>query len=272
MSSGAAQPGFFLPVASLCWRELVRFYRQRSRVIGALGTPIVFWFLLGSGIGQSFRAPELPQVAGYLEYFFPGALLLIILFTSIFCMMSTIEDRHEGFLQSVLVAPISRAALVWGKVLGGTLLALLQGLLFVFLAPTVGMDLSLRQLFLVLFVLSLVGLAVTGLAFSVAWKLDSAQGFHSVVNLFLIPMWLLSGALFPPSGSSSWIRLLMKLNPLTYAMAALRESLYWGAATVGTRATSFGVSLAVIALFVLATMALAIRLANQPLGQKAPTI
>src|SRR3970282_1112376 len=124
MPSTPPNPGLLLPTASLCWRELVRFYRQPSRVLGALGTPAVFWLLIGSGIGTSFRAAELPHAHGFLEYFFPGTLLLILLFTSIFCMMSTIADRHQGFLQSVLVAPVSRASLVLGKVLGGTLLAL----------------------------------------------------------------------------------------------------------------------------------------------------
>jgi nanoRNase/pAp phosphatase (c-di-AMP/oligoRNAs hydrolase) len=101
-------PGFVLLVATLWWRDIVRFFRQPSRVIGALGTPLVLWLLIGSGFGGSFRAAAGRTDAGYLEYFFPGTVMMILLFSSIFSSMSVIEDRHEGFLLSALVAPISR--------------------------------------------------------------------------------------------------------------------------------------------------------------------
>src|SRR5689334_2854952 len=109
-----ADAGLFLPSFSLWWRELVRFYRQRSRVVGVIASPLLFWLLLGSGFGTSIRGDG---QANYLTYFFPGALIMIVLFTSIFTMMSVIEDRREGFLLSVLVAPIHRSAIVLGKVL-----------------------------------------------------------------------------------------------------------------------------------------------------------
>jgi ABC-2 type transport system permease protein len=267
MPSTPPNPGLLLPTASLCWRELVRFYRQPSRVLGALGTPAVFWLLLGSGIGTSFRAAELPHAHGFLEYFFPGTLLLILLFTSIFCMMSTIEDRHQGFLQSVLVAPVSRASLVLGKVLGGTLLALLQAFLFALLAPALGLRLQLSQIILLALVLSLIGLALTSLGFSVAWQLDSTQGFHAVVNLFLIPMWVLSGALFPSSGASSWLQWVMTLNPLTYAMAAIRQSLYRPDA--GAALPSLRLSLLVLVLFTAVVLVAAVLLVRRPLVRSA---
>src|SRR5262245_36006590 len=119
--------GLLLPVLTLWQREVVRFLRQRSRVIGALGSPLVFWLLLGSGFGSSFRPSSGQLNAGYLEYFFPGTVLMILLFTSIFSNISVIEERREGFLLSVLVAPVSRLSLVLGKILGVTTLALLQG-------------------------------------------------------------------------------------------------------------------------------------------------
>ncbi|HTL27653.1 MAG TPA: ABC transporter permease, partial [Tepidisphaeraceae bacterium] len=122
-----ARSNFLLPALSLCKRELVRFVRQRHRVIGAFATPIVFWLLIGGGMGRSFRAEGMS--GGYMEYFFPGTILMILLFTAIFSTISIIEDRREGFLQSVLVAPIPRMAIVMGKVLGGTILAFGQGLI-----------------------------------------------------------------------------------------------------------------------------------------------
>ena len=223
-----ARPGFWLPVATLWWRELVRFYRQRSRVVGALGTPLLFWILIGSGFGGSFRAsgPSDPGGMSYLEYLFPGTILLIVLFTAIFSTISVIEDRHEGFLLSVLVAPISRTALVMGKVLGGATLSLIQGLVFLVLAPVAGIRLGPRQALEVAAILFLISLAMTALGFYFAWRLDSVQGFHSVMNLVLMPMWLLSGALFPASGAHSWLAWVMRVNPMTYGMAALRHVLY----------------------------------------------
>ncbi len=132
-SAGARRSGLFLfPTVTLWQREIVRFYRQRNRIIGALLTPLVFWFLIGSGIGPSFRAGSSPNGVGYLEYFYPGTLILIMLFTAIFSTISIIEDRREGFLQSVLVAPISPGSIVCGKILGGTTLALMQGFDFSF--------------------------------------------------------------------------------------------------------------------------------------------
>ncbi|MBI3666770.1 MAG: ABC transporter permease [Acidobacteria bacterium] len=222
------RPAFWLPLGTLWSRELVIFFRQRGRLAGAVGTPLLFWLLIGLGFGKSFRAaaPRAPAGMGYLEYFFPGTILLVVLFSSIFSTMSVIEDRNEGFLLSVLVAPISRAALVLGKILGGSTLALAQGLVFVVLAPLIGIRLGLGQAIGVTAVLFLISFALTALGFYFAWRLDSVQGFHSVMSLVLLPMWLLSGALFPVSGAHFWIRLLMRVNPLTYGMAALRNALY----------------------------------------------
>src|SRR5437588_5401774 len=137
-----------LPAFTLWWRELVRFYRQRGRVVGVIASPLVFWVVLGSGFGTSFRTGSAGG-QNYLDYAYPGTLIMIVLFTSIFTMMSVIEDRKEGFLLSVLVAPVSRFAIVLGKVLGGTTLATLQGLIFLVFAPLVGVHIGAGSLLLV---------------------------------------------------------------------------------------------------------------------------
>ena len=155
---------------------------------------------------------------------------MIVLFTSIFAMMSLIEDRNQGFLLSVLVAPVHRSVIVLGKVLGGTTLATLQGLLFLVFAPLVGVHIGIAQLLLVVLDIFLVAFSLTALGFAIAWPMDSTSGFHAIVNLFLIPLWLLSGSLFPLSGASFWIRVLMRINPLTYGTEALRGLLFPGTA------------------------------------------
>ncbi len=220
---------FLLAAGTLWQRELVRFFRQRSRVVGALGPPVLFWFLIGSGLGNNFQlasvtgAPAMTQV-NYMQYFFPGTIILIVLFTAIFSTISIIEDRHEGFLQSVLVAPVSRASIVLGKIAGGTTLAFIQGVIFLCFCPLVGISVGFVPLLRLLATLLLISFGLTGLGFVIAWQLDSTQGFHAIMNLVLIPMWLLSGALFPIATAPTWLRAIMRLNPLSYGVAALSES------------------------------------------------
>lgn len=230
---------------TLWTREIVRFYRQPSRIVGALGSPVLFWLLIGSGLGRSFRTDG-PMKGGYLEYFYPGTLALIILFTAIFSTVSVIEDRHEGFLQGVLVAPVPRVAIVLGKVLGSATLALMQAIVVLLLAPVVYGGMGAATLAALVGILALLAFALSGLGFLIAWTLESTQGFHAIMNLFLVPMWILSGAVFPASGATGWVRALMWANPLTYGVAALRQTIY-GHSAVGE--PPLVVSLAVIGAF-----------------------
>ncbi len=167
--------GYVLAVTTLWRREIVRFLRQRNRIVGALGTPLVFWLLIGSGLGSSFRSSGGGE--RYLEYSFPGTLALILLFTSIFSTISIIEDRQAGFLQSVLVAPVRRSAITLGKILGGSSLALVQALIFLALAPTVGIGLTLGKVALLCGILFLIAFGLSSIGYFIAWKMDSTQGF-----------------------------------------------------------------------------------------------
>lgn len=212
------------PSLSLWKREVVRFYRNISRVVGILASPLLFWIVIGSGFGNSFRSNGVSQ--HYMDFFFIGTLTMIVLFTSIFAMMSLIEDRNEGFLLSVLVAPVSRSVIVLGKILGGTTLAVLQGVLFLVAAPFLGVHFTAASLALVVLVIFLVSFALTALGFIIAWPMDSTQGFHAIINLFLIPLWLLSGSLFGFGSASRWIQWAMRINPLTYGTEALRHLMF----------------------------------------------
>lgn len=215
-----------LAAATLWRRELTRFFRQPSRIAGAVGTPLIFWLLLGSGLSGSFRLPGGPAGLSYFQYFFPGTIVLVLLFAAIFSNISVIEDRHQGFLQGVLVAPVSRSTLVAGKVLGGATLAWIQGVVFLALAPLSGVRLTVVSALEAAGILAVLALSLTALGFAFAWKLDSVQGFHAIMNVVLMPMWLLSGAFFPVSGAPFWLGALMRLNPLTYGVAALRGALF----------------------------------------------
>ena len=195
-------------------------------MIGVIGSPILFWFFIGSGLGSSFRMNSPKGDTSYLEYFFPGTILLIMLFTAIFSTISIIEDRKEGFLQSVLVAPISSAGIALGKLFGGTTLAVLQAIIFLAFAPFIGFQFSILGFFSLIVLLSVIAFGLTGLGFLIAWRMESTQGFHAIMNLFLIPLWLLSGSLFPMQGAPGWLRGLMVINPLTYSVSAIRLLLY----------------------------------------------
>jgi ABC-2 type transport system permease protein len=217
------------PCSTLWQREMVRFLRQRSRIVGAFGTPLVFWVLVGGGLKQSFKLPGADAKTSYLEYSFPGAIVAILLFTAIFSMISIIDDRKEGFLQAVLVAPVSRASIALGKILGATTLAVGQSLVFLFLAPTVGIHPGLVALVAAFAVMVLIAFALSGLGFAIAWRMESTQGFHAIMNLLLMPMLVISGAFFPPGGSATWLRWIMLINPVTYGVTLLRWAIYLGA-------------------------------------------
>jgi ABC-2 type transport system permease protein len=248
-----------LPAFTLWWREIVRFYRQRARVVGVIASPLLFWIVIGSGFGTSFRSGDAAGQSHYLDYFFPGSLIMIVLFTAIFTMMSVIEDRKEGFLLSVLVAPVPRSAIVLGKVLGGTTLAAAQGMFFLIFAPFVGIHFHFIQFLLVTLVIFLVSFALTALGFAIAWPMDSTQAFHGIINLFLIPLWLLSGALFPLNKAAYWLSLLMRINPLTYGVEALRILLY----PDGQSEFTLSGSLATLVLFSLFMFGIAFVVANR---------
>ncbi|MBZ5532996.1 MAG: ABC transporter permease [Acidobacteriia bacterium] len=236
----------FLPAFTLWWREVVRFYRQPARVVGVIASPLIFWVVIGAGFGKSLQSGAI-GTGNYLLYFFPGALMMIVLFTSIFTMMSVIEDRNEGFLLSVMVAPVHRSGIVLGKVLGGTTLSAIQGLLFLVVAPFIGIRLGLEQVLITALVTFLVSFALTALGFAIAWRMESSQGFHAIINLFLIPLWLLSGALFPMSGATGWIKMLMLVNPLKYGMDALLVTMF--PATAPATTLPLWGSIAVLAAF-----------------------
>lgn len=223
---------------ALTQRELIRFLRQRTRIIGAVGQPIIFWVLFGAGLRTSFKAPSwaeaLPHAMSYQEYFLPGVAALIVLFTAIFSTISIIEDRREGFLQGILVAPVSRLAIVLSKLSAGTILALLQAGLFLLTGPLLSlvglgapMDVSwtIPRIMMATTFLALIAAELTALGFMIAWPMNSTQGFHAIMSIFLMPMWLVSGAFFP-GGDSGWLFWLIRINPLTYGVAGLRRLLY----------------------------------------------
>ncbi|MEZ5391677.1 MAG: ABC transporter permease [Bryobacterales bacterium] len=203
LPEAAPAASFWTTVGALWQREVRGFYRQKARVIAGLATPLIFWLALGAGFGKSLSTPT----GGYMEFFFPGAVALVVLFASIFANISVIEDRREGFLLSVLVAPTPRMALVLGKILGATTIGSVQGALFLPLIPLLGIPVAVSGLPAAGAAVALMAFGLTSIGFFFAWRLNSIQGFHSVMNVVLMPMWLLSGGLFPSKARTGRWRL-----------------------------------------------------------------
>ncbi|MGD0497378.1 MAG: ABC transporter permease [Bryobacteraceae bacterium] len=222
---------FFLPAATLWQRELVRFWRQKSRVLGVVASPLVFWLLIGYGSNDLAR-------------FYSGALVLTVMFSAIFSTISIIEDRREGFLLSMMVSPAPRTSLVLGKILGSATLAWLQGLIFLAFAPLAGVRVGLLELLPVAGAIFLISFTLTGLGFVIAWRMESTSGFHAIMNLLLVPMWMVSGSLFPMATAHGWVKGIMWVNPLTYSIALLNHVLRLPNAAPGETA-----SLAITAIF-----------------------
>ena len=194
--------GFALPAATLWWRECVRFVRDRTRAVSAIATAVLFWVLIGFGLGRSFAPKGMPGEMGSVEYLYPGTIVFVVLLSAIVGTFSLIQDRREGFLQGVLVAPVPRSAIALGKILGGTTIAVLQGVLLLPVAPLLGIPVTVAGVLAALAALFLIAFAFTALGFILAWRMESIQGFHGIVNLVLMPMWFLSGALFPVEGAA----------------------------------------------------------------------
>jgi ABC-2 type transport system permease protein len=223
-------------LAALTMRELIRFTRQPSRVFAAIATPLLLWVFFGSGFAHSFS--QNGTGAGYTAFLIPGMASLTVMFSSIFAAISLIEDRNAGFLQSVLVSPAPRWAVVGAKIAGGTIVATLQGVLLLLLAPILGLRPGIDGFLLAALALVAISVGINGLGLAAAWRIDSTQGFHGVMNLVLMPMWLLSGSIFPISGAAGWLKVVMMVNPLYWPTAALRVAL-----SGGTNAEPFSIGL-----------------------------
>ena len=253
--------GYDLATVGVLWRrDLVRFFRQPSRLVGALGQPVLFWLIIGSGMAGTFRLPGSP--VGYLEFFYPGVVLMVVLFAAIFTTVSVIEDRHQGFLQAVLAGPGSRGALVVGKALGSASVALSQAALFLALAPAAGFPLGRVHWPLLVAALGLAAVGLAALGFAVAWAIDNVQGYHAIQMTLLVPLWVVSGAMFPPSPEHPGFAAVMRANPVAYAVSAARRALA-GPLAPGALPGSALRDLAVLAAFAALALALAVAAARR---------
>lgn len=231
-------------------RELIRFLRSKSRIAGSLGMPFFFLAILGTGLNGVMNLPA--GSGNYLDFITPGILGMVVLFGSIFSGVLVIMDRQFGFLKETLVAPVNRTGIVLGKSLGGATTAVLQGLMMLGLALLLGASVNLSGILLAIAVMALISMAFVSLGIAVGSVMDDMHGFQLIMNFLVMPMFFLSGALFPLSEAPEIVRYISYVDPLTYAVEALRGCL-------GTSATMpLFVSIPVLAgFFVITTFAAA---------------
>jgi ABC-2 type transport system permease protein len=234
---------------ALTWRDLRRFSRDTNQILGAVARPLLWIVLMGKGLHAA-----LPSVNGidYEHFVYAGAIAMSVLFSGMFQSISIIWDREFGFLKEVLVAPIGRATIVFGKVLAGAAVTFVQGALVVGFAPIVSIHLGVSAIAELLAVIALLSLAVTALGVVIATRMQTFEGFGVISNFVVLPLYFLSGGVFPITNLPPWMTVLVHLNPMTYGVDLMRRAL--------DQPTTFplGVDLAVVTGFGVAMFALAL--------------
>lgn len=209
---------FWKAVYVICMRDIRRFFREKSQVIGSVARPTLWLAIMGTGFNTVFRM----QQGTYAQFLFPGIIGMTVLFTSVFSAVSIIWDRQFGFLREILVAPVSRTSVAVGKTLSGCFQSMIQGSIILALSPLVDVHLTVLKVLQVLLLIFLASFALTSLGLLIASRMQSHEGFNLIMNFLIMPMFLLSGAFFPLQGLPVWLKTVVLVNPMGYAVDALR--------------------------------------------------
>ena len=218
----------FRPIYVICLREFKKFFREKSRLLGTLARPVLWLFVVGNGMSALIR----PQAGfSYLQFIFPGMIGMTILFASIFSSISIVWDREFGFMKEMLVAPISRLSIIIGKAISGTAISVAQAVIILVLIPFLGIQITFLQFAEVVAVSTLVSFCVTSIGILIAARLTSFDGFNIIMNFIVMPMFFLSGAMYPVTSMPNALREITHINPLTYGIDALKHVLLRSAAS-----------------------------------------
>jgi ABC-2 type transport system permease protein len=214
-------------IGALWYREVLRYWREKSRIVSSLILPVLWLLVFGSGM----RNVQLPGVDNYQTFIFPGILGMTLLFTSIWSGVSIIWDREFGFLKEIMVAPVSRTAIVVGKALDSGTSALVQGFILLPLSMLIGIRLAPQSVLLLIPIMILLAVGLVCVGLLIASLMNSMEGFNFIMSLVIMPMFFTSGALFPISSAPSWLQVFSYFNPLTYGVDLLRWATSPGTAT-----------------------------------------
>ncbi len=207
---------------TIWYRDVLRYVRDRARLVTSLAQPLLFLFVFGDGLSSAMT-----NLGGghldFKQFMFPGILGMTVLFTSIFSAVSIVWDREFGFFKEVMVAPVSRVAVALGKVAGGSTIAMFQGAIILILAPFIGIHMTLGQIIVLLALMLLLAGVMTSLGILIAARQRTMEGFQMIMNFLLMPMFFLSGAFFPLNNVPLWMEWLSKVDPVTYGVDPLRQ-------------------------------------------------
>jgi len=234
-------------VYALWKREMIRYFREKSRLLTSVFTPLLWIFVFGTSLGRNIT---FETTLSYQEFVYPGIIGMTILFGSIFYGTSLIWDRQFGFLKEILVSPVSRLSIFLGKVLGGVTIALIQGIIVLLSGYFLGIQLTITSILLALLIMALISTIIVSAGLIIGSKMESFDSFNMVMSFLVLPMFLFSGALYPISNLPVWVTPILLIDPLTYGVDALRGVL------VGEFAFSLATDL--IVLFVFAAVLIAI--------------
>lgn len=245
----------FLAGIYVIWlRDIIRFGRDRARIVGAIAQPTLYLFVVGTGISAGFRLGAIQgQPIDYRTFLFPGIIGMSLLFTSIFSAMSIVWEREFGFLKEVMVAPIPRFAVALGKCAGGATVATMQGSLLLLYAPLVGLPMTASKLLMAIGVMLIMSMALSSLGVFIAANMKSMESFQMIMNFLMMPLFFLSGALFPVNRLPVWLSSLVAIDPANYGVDALRAVL-----TPGVNHNSLALNLAILIAFGLVVVTLAV--------------
>jgi len=235
-------------------RDFKKFWRERSRLLGGVARPILWLVILGSSLKAVVTDTTLTGGHDYTQYIFPGVIALTLIFASLQSATSIIWDREFGFLKEVLAAPVSRLSIILGKIMGGATQATLQGLITLCFAPLIGLWLLPLEIVALIVMMFMVSFALTALGVVIASRMSSFEGFGTISNFVVMPMYFLSGAIYPTSSAPEWMKPLIAVNPLSYGVDALRHI------TIGTGVFPFWFDLLFLIVFTVVMTAIAVPL------------
>jgi ABC-2 type transport system permease protein len=242
------------PIYVICMREFTKFFREKSRLMGTLARPVLWLFVVGNGMSGLIK----PQAGfSYLQFIFPGMIGMTILFSSIFSSISIVWDREFGFMKEMLVAPISRLSIVFGKAVSGTFISVAQAVIILVLIPFLGIRITFLQFLAVVGVSILVSFCITSLGILIAARLTSFDGFNIIMNFLVMPMLFLSGAMYPVTSMPPALRHLTLVNPLTYGIDAFKHVLLQNGAPPLGPEFPLALDLAVVAAIAVVMLTLA---------------
>ncbi|MFZ5754544.1 MAG: ABC transporter permease [Bacillota bacterium] len=204
-------------------RDVLRFVREKPRIIGMIGQPLLYLLIMGNGLSAALRLNDAPPGFSYLEFMYPGIIGMSVLFTSVYSAISIVWDREFGFLKEVLVAHVPRWAVAVGKALGGSTISMLQATILLMIAPFLGIKLTAGTVLSLWCVLFIIAFSLTSLGIIIASRMESMEGFQMIMNFLVMPLFFLSGAMFPLRGVQPWMESLMRIDPLTYGVDAIRN-------------------------------------------------